>query len=464
MKRLSIMLIVFICLLFASCGNADIEVEKAQDKAQGEEIDETSNVYKEAMQVLEETKNIEYENASEGNGNEKIIGRYAINEVYGDESINRFDKIWVLATDIENDFEQLNYYMLIDLDDNIYAKIEKSDNMGWVKGLGDTMIAVRNLNNDKICILDIQGNDITYKWCNDDNEEIILVYDTTGYTIKEDSTGFTIWTRTINETFDMRDVVLRAYDSDGNRKAEWSSEETKNDFGLSSVYFDIKDDPNNALEYVGGSVYRLRGCGYDNNIKYNIHLDVSGRTWLGKGSSSNDGTYTLCYSDRELMITDKGMPVCGGINSTDGLYPDGGISEGLFYARQSSINGTGGYCMVDFTGNIQFYFEYEPLNVPCFHSGKAALTMKGAGGIIYTTLVDTAGNWLFEPVHGKYEMYCKALDMYVIRDDNQLYFLDVNGNKSLYPYEDVLFWIEDGEKTEYAYLSDGILYTKELII
>lgn len=203
---------------------------------------------------------------------------------------------------------------------------------------------------------------------------------------------------------------------------------------------------------------------------YNIYIDIQSGLLNavqihganGAGSSTNDGTYTLYYQERDVQVFTPTEIVCTGINCSDWLYPDGSISEGLFYARQGELNGRGGYCMVNYLGDIQFYFEQEPLNNPSFHSGKAALIMKGAGGIVYTTLVDVSGNWLFEPVQGYGAEYCAAVDMYVISDNDKKYFLDENGNKIAYPIENVEFWIADGQNIRYAYLIDGELHIGDL--
>lgn len=106
---------------------------------------------------------------------EKLTDGYYILEVFEDKIENKTDKIWVFARDTRKEFETTDYYMLIDLENNIYAKIEAKDEMRWINNIEDKAIIVYNSDVDKYYILDTQGKNLEYKYCNNDDEKIVFI-------------------------------------------------------------------------------------------------------------------------------------------------------------------------------------------------------------------------------------------------------------------------------------------------
>lgn len=226
------------CLNFNACGNNQSEGENVQESKT-----EDSSTLSEVEYILSEIETEGKQEVVEVDECEKITGQYFIQKLYEEDTINVNDKIWVLATDMTNEFEAVNYYLLVDLEGDIYAKIEEKYGMQWENSIGETMIVLEDKNSENLHIYDVQGNDLTYKWCNEDDEQVIVV--------AEDATGYTIWTRNTKQTFETYDVFFRAYDEFGTIKKEWSSEQTKNEMAFLAVYF-MSDYKDRKPIYLGG--------------------------------------------------------------------------------------------------------------------------------------------------------------------------------------------------------------------
>lgn len=410
------------------------------------------------------SQNVNEENNVQSETEESIASEEIyINDIYLDDEdcVVGEELFWgnITVSMIENGVSQ-DYYASMDFAGNIYTKIEVRTGYQFYKAISENQIALKD-ENGCIVIVD-ESNDLTATYC-EGNEYIKL--------IQEDETGITVWVQEDIETFEKNESVLKALDENGNVKADYSTEELKDSYGLTRCEFE-------EIEYIGGSTYELNEGGSISDFENNIHetsdlyFDIKnnyilrikvGNTMIGHGATS-DGKYTMYSQGKRVIIwNQEGKTIFDSRTNNQSVYAKSGIEDGLFYADI----GTGWdkeYCIMDYKGEVIVSLE-GVRNNPYYHNGSAPISIISANGdgIPYTTFMDTTGNWLFEPVEGDFKNYIESLNMCrILQKDNYFCLLDKNGKKWC-SYEDVSFYAQSGGVYYYVFLENGKLDKIEFI-
>ncbi len=395
--------------------------------------------------------------------NNETIEEIHINEIYLDrkDCIVDNEMFWSNITIVSNETgETKDYYVCMDIDENIYTKIEVMYGYQFYEAITSEIIALKD-EEEKIIIVD-EDNDITSTYCME-NEYIKQV--------QKDDTGVTIWVQEDIETFEKNESILKALDESGNIKSDYSTEELKNGYGLTWCEFE-------EIKYIGGSTYELNEGGITSDYENNIHetsdlyLDIKnryvlrikvGNTMIGHGATS-DGKYTMYSQENRVIIwNQEGETIFDSGANDQWVDAESPIGDGLFYADI----GTGWnkeYCIMDYKGDVIIPLE-GVRNKPYYHNGSAPISINSANGdgIPYTTFMDTSGNWLFEPVEGDFKEYIDSIEMCrVLQKDNYYAFLDKTGKK-WYDYEEVRFYAKRDNNYFYVFFENGKLDVVEFV-
>lgn len=356
------------------------------------------------------------------------------------------DYFWVEAVDIDNEDERR--MLKINLDGKIFMDIPFA---GFTGILEDKYLCP----NDSV-IYDLEGNDITNSFC-DNNEEFSGAF--------QDITGWTVWVYEKIDTYDSSEFIIRAKNLDGTVKAEWSETELEN------KYEEVTMSPQ--VKFLGGSWYSSGNMIY--NVKNKMDICRDGAHVV---EADNDFLF-LCFSDGwlsgdSIVLYDKdGSDITPSyaILENDTFWLNRYLGEGMLLLENHDY-----FIVVDSTGNIPFDINQfssrgtwgDDKSINEFHNGQAQVEILNEGGIPFTTLINNKGEFLFEPVKGSMGYFDKTnmwkYQYSIYREAEELSCLMDNAGNLIKNTGEV--YIKEGEElTSYIVIENGelVVYPVEKI-
>lgn len=330
-----------------------------------------------------------------------------------DEYISENEMLWFVA-DTEGMLLQA------DLSGKIYNSYITEDASNAEAALTENRILFYS--NDEYYIYDFEiGRDVTDEYTGGD-KEICYANRECIFCVQEE------------ETYNSLNIYMYILDNEGNELLSFSSAEM-------SEKYNVEWERNWEYGACGSGIYYIQ----TDSIGYNCCFIDLKREKVYMSSnlpSSNSGGI---YSDGEYILDcqpNHGQVVINCESEVVSELPNkgtvSGLSEGKVYWEDRY--GVQGYLNVDGSTAIEFNYENTSItDATQFENGYAMLEFNKK----FTTIIDTEGNFLFEPVEGT-----------IYR------LLDINGSNAYVIYKDMAYYLldETGEKCEKISDSDSSLY------
>lgn len=250
----------------------------------------------------------------------------------------------------------------------------------------------------------------------------------------KDSTGYTLWTARKEDILDGSNIILTAWDDDGNEKLSISTADLPiQDFDVTECFdsLSVRENYRYSLysgpSYESGPYYVWRIYRGKENDEFYCTINIeTGEISTGADSRGSDlyiqddigiDTYANSYdfSILDLDFSAPYFPTRVTMSST--VFPV--YSHGLMYLKSDSV--PSGY--YDSNGNqvidLSNYSvkEAHPFNA----DGVAVIELKNPDGVEFCGLLSTDGNWVLEPQKAK-EVYVSSGYAMLINDSGyQIY-------------------------------------------
>lgn len=292
-------------------------------------------------------------------------------------------------------------------------------------------------------IYDLQGNNVTEEYL-DEDEELLM--------IAEDSTGWTFWVGKSIDTVDSHEYMIKACDLHKNVKAFWYTSylEQKHSINNLSKYGVI--DYEDLLQYAGGSSYTIKGR-YSNGkgillcVETNADFGVYGAQeytgvsgmFITRERATADDDYVFWCSDHEYhLYTTEGTEITPqNTNVKSAICYNG---EGTMLVRDSSDR----IYVMDQHG--VFLFEItDYTGISEFHDGFAQIAIENEGGVRFNSLIDRNGNLAFEPVKSSAWGFYDEMWKYQWRGQDEDSLMNSSGEQIPRPKDDYGIYIRKGD-------------------
>ncbi len=227
------------------------------------------------------------------------LNNFNISTVYLDmnDYIHENDIFWIKGKDtLDNNW----YFAGIDLNFNVYYKVKCIKTANEIEqpiGTGYYLLCY-DFSNGNYSLIDMEGKPAEI-FCRNANEKL--------YWASNDSTGGTIWTTESVDTYNSHDTIIRAYDLNGNLRAEWSSVNLNEKYNMQwdgvfkeGKYKGLGRDKT-VIEYVGDEIY------YMNAGDYIIILNVTTGSDFGRKDEADDIVVELVGEDIYLCHSYGGV-------------------------------------------------------------------------------------------------------------------------------------------------------------
>lgn len=413
-----LLLVTFLSTLtLCGCNVQDSETNETIDTdSYKEDIDDNSNAEENEMSEDENANTVD----TEFNENsEEMLYDYSNTEPLLPvcESINPNEKIWCVAYSD-------NKLLQTDLSGKICNTFTTTDAMYAIAALPNNRIVF--LKDEEYFIYDaLTETDVTDEYTNGDksicfaNNECLILSKT-------------------EETYNSQNIYITVLDNEGNEKMSFSSND------MISKY-NIEWDFNWGYGSCGSHIYYIETDSSSKNICF-IDLERNKAYVSTNLPFSNSGEI---FSDGEYIVDSQ--PLHGQViincdteqvfEFNNGSYNiKGGLSDGMVYC-DDDYHDIKAYLNVD--SSIALELSYEDTTVTDatqFENGHAMIEFNDK----FVTIIDTAGNFLFEPVEGT------------------IYRLITINNKNVYIFwKDQSYYLlyENGEVSEAIGSADGSIYT-----
>ena len=295
-------------------------------------------------------------------------------------TIDSDEHFWVEAVSIENEKE--HRMLNINLDGEIFFDIP------FISATNISMVEDKYICKGNSAVYNLKGIDISSSFCSE-NEQFGGVF--------EDTTGWTVWLWESIDTYDSHEFIIKAINLDGTAKAEWSQKELDNKYEGVNL--------SNEIKLLGGSWYRCGDMIF--NLENKIDIWCQGVDYCG----ADDDFLYLCYSDGwlsrdSIIYYDKfGNNVTPALTflEYDSFWYDRYLGEGMMLLENHDM-----FIVFNSTGKIPFDVNRfaargtwgDTISINSFHNGKAQIEMVNESGVKFTTLIDSKGEFLFEPIEG----------------------------------------------------------------
>ena len=384
MKRglVTIVLSIVLFLHLTACSSQDADINNiAEAEDTGDEYNvESSNDVEEEIE----------ESLYDYSGVETLLSPY--------ETISQNEIIWCLA--------YADHVLLkTDLSGRIYDSYEREDATDAEAVLSENRILFKN-SDDDYYIYDFEMNrDVTEEYTGGDKE---ICY----------ANSECVFLSKVEETYNSQDIYMYILDNEGKEMMSFST----NDM---SEKYNVEWERNWGYGSCGSHIYYIKTDANGSNCCF-IDLGRKKVYIVSDLPLSNSGAI---FSDGEYIIDNQPHQGNVSINCDTEQVSDldrfairiGGLSEGRVFC--SDGNEVGKFLNVD--GSVAIELNYENTSVTGasqFENGHAMLEFNKK----FTTVIDTEGNFLFEPVEGTiYKLLnINGTNVYIIYKDDSYYFLD----------------------------------------
>ena len=427
-----IMVGIFCCIaILSGCSNKEIaeKTSSVLQQTEGEQYE------KELNETVGRKENLLCYDIG---GEEKETGilneQYLILNIYysgkNGDFIPENEQFWVQVKHVSEDSDEI-LLVLTDVSSNIYKMIscENIDTSypSFVASLSDEAVAIGDSFNDHYYIIDFSGNDITSHYFNED-ERI--------WSMAQDDSGINIFTVSTEETYSEQNMLFNVYDANMDCKFSFSKKVLDEKYGIEWKW-DI-DELN--LFPIGGNIY------YMNDFTSSLFVDtVRKKAFMletpqkNGGNVSSDGTYILFYQPYHgcalIDVEDESIRSAEFDYYEREAYPSSDISEGLFYATYYASGGWEYVGLYDSHMSMRADLDYDDSKLShysLFHNGYAVIELENPGNIPFVTLIDTNGEWQFDPMQGNIlqgGIYLEELDKFLIfsNDDEGGFLVNSEG-------------------------------------
>lgn len=307
-----------------------------------------------------------------------------------------------------------NNYIKVDIVDIGAGVIDFSDGKGWYRDIssgqwncidsdGNNIFSlpvgytpkssfVQNLclikhDGYKDFLIDENGHQVFSELCTGDNDILMM---------SENNGTINIWVRTIKDTFEEHSEMLRVIDGNGITICEYNS--------LPEI--SISNIDKHEFENLGDGMYQYYGHVFNtNNNSHFKYVDSEGRD---VAIINFDNGYGIDV-DGKIINQEGEIYAAYNLQSSPGRYGNGlffvGNYEEIYISQRSNFYDVckGVFCDID--GHIKLDIRNYLLNFcPYFVDGYCQLGILNEAGITFNGIIDTNGDFLFEPV-----MNCSSL-------------------------------------------------------
>ena len=368
--------------------------------------------------------------------------QYLISRIYyfGDNGdfISENEQFWVQVKYVSEDSDEI-LLALTDVSSNIYKTISCEtigiSNPSFVASLSDEAVAIGDSFNDYYCIVDLNGNDITDHYFSED-EKI--------WNMTQDDSGINIFTVSTEETYSEQNMLFNVYDASIDCKFSFSKKELEEQYGIEWEW-EIDE-----LEIfpIGGNVYYLDGFRnsffVDTVRKKAFMVETPQRNG---GRVSSDGTCILFYQPYHgcvlIDIENESIRSAEFDYYENKAYPSSAISDGLLYATYYASGGWEYVGLYDSHMSMRADLDYDDSKLShysLFHNGYAVIELENPGEIPFVTLINTDGEWQFEPIQGNIlqdGIYLEELDKFLVFSNEDTGGFLVNNEGKSQQIEDI---------------------------
>ena len=318
-------------------------------------------------------------------------------------------------------------YAWYDIDGNIYYESSIGYDSAFVGGRC-VMNATNKVSGQKCYILTIQngGLDIVVpKGLTEGDGNNIIYYG-------KDSTGYTLWTARRDDTMDGSELVLTAWDNDGNVKMQVSTADALGrEFNLDECYTSLLAGERNSRNDLYSKLYHESGPCYTFNVVHKGHnldlihycLNVENGTvttyYGGQGSHLKAYDDVIIYDDGNATVMNLDFtPKFGGATFKSVSYKDG-----MLYLFGDNV--TEGY--YDLNENLVVDTSDDTISGWCGFDDRdvGVMILKNPEGVKFWRLMRRDGTWVNEPQKGSYS---RAIgNVFVVDTDTGRHVYDYSG-------------------------------------
>ena len=423
MKKGLVTIILSITLLLhlTACSSQDADINNiAKGENTGDEYNVgSSNAVKEDVEEDVEESLYDYSDV------EPLLSPY--------ETISQNEIIWCLAyTD--------HVLLKTDLSGKIYDSYEREDATDAKAVLSENRILFKN--NDDYYIYDFEMNmDVTEEYTGGDKE---ICY----------ANSECILLSKVEETYNSQDIYMYILDNEGKEMMSFST----NDM---SEKYNVEWERNWEYGSCGSHIYYIKIDANGSNCCF-IDLERKKVYIVSDLPLSNSGNI---FSDGEYIIDNQ--PHHGNVSincNTEQVSDLDRFAIGIKGLSEGKVFCSDGYEVSKFLnidGSVAIELNYENTSVTDasqFENGHAMLEFNKK----FTTVIDTEGNFLFEPVEGTiYKLLnINGTNVYIIYKDGSYYFLDEkSGEIESFSSSDSSIYILTDTEEKSLVLFDGIEFS-----
>ncbi len=333
------------------------------------------------------------------------------------------DIFWVAASEeqITGEYQDTKYtntyrYYAIDETGKIYCSL-----LDWVipQSIFVNGVALVKIEDGPFRLIDLNGDIIDSNSILKEGEEFIRLI--------KDNDGGTFWIKREIDTYNSNELYVVAKDKDGNEKMTISGEGV-NEETIQAAQAGSWVRP--VIEYEGNGFYSISNVSIFNMSDKKIH---QGYTIQGIG---DDGNALLSEKNSDnIIVMDQNSNIIAPERNLSQEIRAGNVSyffnEGICEAYTSRDYGRGNTYYYDlYQGKvIADLSEYDIQEETEYRGGYAAVEFENSADNSYVGIVDTQGNWAFEPTRGELEAnFIKEINACLISNGSEKSYLDINGN------------------------------------
>ena len=293
-----------------------------------------------------------------------------------DDDYTMVDGCWVFARNEESGYS----YLWIDKDMNLVLNVD-AEQFRVCSDIYEDMTVIEGAADGRKMIINSK-EDISDKFVNAEQGEKILG-------MWKDSTGVSVWTVRVTDTYDSHITELYVKNADGEIKMMWDSEQ----------FTDFCWDDLDKLTFANESVYIFGQSIVDVNGGYSFTCTGGSETEIW-GVDENRDVYLSEYEyPQDWFVKRNG--VGSELWRCEVNYGGRGqFSDGLTYVRyEGRSKAYQGF--IDGTGNLAINCDLNISNTPIFVDDYAVIELENEAGIKFVTLMNRDGDIMFEPIRGQ---------------------------------------------------------------
>lgn len=374
-----------------------------------------------------QSMDVEYETGTGEYGSEEMEEKNSSSEEmaeYDEVEVSQFAK-WCM------EFSESKAWVLGQ--DDVWYLIDTNGNITYTLPSG--LAPATNFMNG-ICLVKRQG---TSQYCNyaviDENGHLVLKdYLTDNDSVimlERNGDSVDLWVKTVVDTYEKHEVVLKVIDENGNIKAEFYPNDAMSEYTMTQL-----NETEQGLFCAGDGIYYDRyGAVFDVETSNSYFIDPRpNELYLAV-----EGDY---FVDGKNNLRDRGgnIVIAGNTDMTAATFSEGMYYIGEMYQENWSHWAVGrffdakGEIVLDLTQikivttSYHSYYSMRSMTLPIFKNGYCLMTIANESGVNFVTVMDKNGQFSFEPIKGETQMAYVEDDMFAMETENgKMIWVDMNG-------------------------------------